>query len=278
MLRAPIVLLLAALSSSTGRSSFVVPNFRDLTIKTRQTHGLMMPTVTTWYLKGARQRTEHRSEAMRFPEPLTAMIFQCDQRTEILLRTRDKTYRSFAMRSNQLAASERRPPSSGVTGPDVTITFESVDTGERRQIGGYDASHIKTTITADPSPGAAHKPAKTEIDGWYLDLPGLDCRESSPRENLIPGSGVGGFMLGAETTHDHVIFKHIGAMPHGLPIIQTATERSGGNVIVSKIELLESSEGPLDESLFEVPADYSPAPEQERHVLRIGSAPDGTTP
>ena len=274
MLRAPLVLLLAALASSP-RSTLVVPNFRDLTIKTRETHRLMAPTVTTWYFKGARQRTEHHSEAMRWPEPLTAVVFQCDQRTEIILRQREKKYGSFTMHSSELTNIEHRPFRSGVTGPDVTITFASVDTGERRDFGGYEANHIKTTITVDPSHGASRKPAQTVVDGWYLDLPGLDCRESSPRENLIPGAHVGGFELGfAGGGHDHLIFKHVGIMPHGLPISLTATERAEGNVIVSKIELLESSEAPLDDSLFEVPADYSPAQMPGGHiVLRYPPAP-----
>jgi len=280
MLRAPLVVLLSALSlasstDSTDRSRFVVPNFRDLTLKIRTTHGLMMPLVTTWYFKGARQRTEHDSQIPRLPGPLTSMIFQCDQRTEIMLHMRDKTYRSFAMHSSQMAGTEHRPRVRNGTGPDVTITIDSIDTGERREIAGYEASHIKSTITIDPSKGAARKAAKTEIDGWYLDLPGLDCRESSPRENLIPGAGSGMFELGfGGGGHDHIVLKHVGTMPHGLPISQTATEHAEGNVIVSKIELLESSEGPLDDSLFEVPAEYSPAQMPEGHiVLRYPAGP-----
>ncbi len=278
MLRAPLIVLLAALTSSPSRSSFIVPNFRDLTIKTRQTHGLMMSTVTTWYFKGARQRTEHSSQIARLPEPFTSLIFQCDQRTEIMLHLRDKTYRSFTMHSGELKVVERGPAVGNAGGPDVTITIDSMDTGERRQVAGYEASHFKTTITVDPSKGASRRAAKTEIDGWYLELPGLDCRESSPRENLIPGAGVGMFEMGFGGGHDHLIVKHVGAMPHGLPISQTATERAEGNVIVNKIELLETSEAPLDESLFEVPADYSPAParEPERHILRMEPAPDGS--
>ena len=277
MLRAPLIVVLAALASSP-RSTFVVPNFRDLTIKTRTTRGLMTPVVTTWYFKGARQRTEHDSQIRNIPEPFTSVIFQCDQRTEVMLHSRDKTYRSFTMHSGELTGVERRPPVRNPAGPDVTITIDSVDTGERREIAGYEASRFKTTITIDPSKGASRKPAKTEIDGWYLDLPGLDCRESSPRENLIPGAGAGMFEMGFGGGHDHLIFKRVGTMLHGLPISQTATERAEGNVIVSKIELLESSEAPLDESLFEVPADYSPAPEPERHVLRVGPVPGGATP
>ncbi len=46
--------------------------------------------------------------------------------------------------------------------------------------------------------------------------------------------------------------------PQGLIIEETANERSAGNVIVDKTELIESSDQPLDESLFEVPPDFTP--------------------
>jgi len=37
----------------------------------------------------------------------------------------------------------------------VKVTVESVDTGDRRQIGRYTARHVMTTTTTEPSPGAS---------------------------------------------------------------------------------------------------------------------------
>jgi len=72
---------------------FVVPNLRDLKIEIRETHGLTQPITTVWYFKGPRQRIEHFFGS-NAKTPITTNIFQCDQKTEIMLREYLKTYRS----------------------------------------------------------------------------------------------------------------------------------------------------------------------------------------
>src|SRR4029077_7677767 len=136
---------------------------------------------------------------------------------------------------------------------------------ERRGIGTYEARRIKTTITVEPSKGAATKPGKAEIDGWYLDLPGLHCRADSAGEDRPPV--MDWIILVRAGAHDHVIFKNHGVAPRGLVLEQTATQRQAGNVIVNKTELLEVSDQPLDEALFEVPSDYVPREKPESHTL-----------
>lgn len=56
------------------------------------------------------------------------------------------------------------------TGPEVVVTVDTEDTGERRQMGSFDARRVRTSITVEPSKGAAAKPGTVEIDGWYIDL------------------------------------------------------------------------------------------------------------
>ena len=65
-------------------------------------------------------------------------------------------------------------------------------------------------------------------------------------------------MLVRGSVHDHPIFKILGTPPHGLVVEETAKQRQAGTVIVNKTELLEVSDQPLDEALFEVPPDYVP--------------------
>jgi hypothetical protein len=134
---------------------------------------------------------------------------------------------------------------------EVTVTTDSVDTGERRQVGSYQARHVKTTVTVEPGPEAVSHKSKTEIDGWYLDLPGLYCQDSSKQRMGWSTAGSGRV--------DRVIFKRIGTAPRGFAVEETTTKREGERVFVNKVELLEISEKPLDESLFEVPPDYAPA-------------------
>jgi hypothetical protein len=57
-----------------------------------------------------------------------------------------------------------------------------------------------------------------------------------------------------------VLFKQLGEARRGFAVEETTTKNEGERVFVLKTEMLEISEKPLDESLFELPAGYSPAP------------------
>jgi hypothetical protein len=68
----------------------------------------------------------------------------------------------------------------------------------------------------------------------------------------------GGLYKVGPTGHpDHFAIQYTGVQPTGLIIEERSTQKEGGNTILSKTELLEVSEGTLDESLFEIPPDYS---------------------
>jgi hypothetical protein len=275
MLRASVLVVFAVLATAPAKSAWVVPNFHDLTIKTRETHGLSHPMVTASYFKGPRQRTEHLLEASLNRLPFVATIMQCDLRTHILLHEHMKTYTSFVVPVEDRERTRLHPaPPKPPTGTDVTVTSDSVDTGERRQIGSYEAHRIKTTITIEPGKDAATKPGKVEIVGWYLDLPGLNCGEDSARENFPPlGEWM---MLVRGAAHDHLIFNNLGTPPRGLIVEESSTQRQAGNTIVNKTELLEASDQPLDEALFEVPPDYVPREKPESHTLQ--KIPDSNNP
>ena len=58
MLPASLLILLATLATVPTTIRPMVPNFRDLTIKIRETRGLSHPMVHAYYFKGPRERTE----------------------------------------------------------------------------------------------------------------------------------------------------------------------------------------------------------------------------
>jgi hypothetical protein len=251
-------MLLLTAATAPAPSKFIVPNFRDLKIATRNTYGTQIPRVTSFWLHGARERSELRPDrtAGIFPIPVT--ITQCDQKTIYHLNTRAKTY---AKSTDPGEVPERllrlnAPKDNG--GPDVTITIDSVDTGERRNQGSYEARRVKTTITVDPSKGASTPPSKTEIDGWYIDLISLGCRDDRP---LAPGL----LSIRSPGHPDHKIFNYTGNGKRGFPIEETSKKKELGNVIVDKTELVEFSEQPLDPSLFEPPSDYTQVRPTENH-------------
>lgn len=274
MLPVSLLVLLATLASVPQAPRWIVPNFRDLTLKIRTTHGLMPGQVTTLYFKGPRERVEHVPEAARSGVfPVGATIDQCDQRTIIHLNLRSKTYSSFTSLQER-EGKERTIREARPAGPEVVVTINSVDTGERREVGGYEVHHIKTALVVEPGRGSATKPGTAEADSWYLDLPGLNCRAETPRGFTPLVIGLVRALPGK--SHDRVVFKTNGIEPHGLVIEETSTQRSEGNVIVNKVELLEVSEQALDDSLFEVPADYAPRVQggsQPEKIVPNGNAP-----
>jgi hypothetical protein len=179
-------------------------------------------------------------------------IYQCDRGTRIFFDATLKTYHTVPADPMQMRETAHPAPKIQQTGGEVTVTTDSVDTGERRLVGSYQARHVKTTITAEPGPDAVSQKSKTEVDGWYLDLPGVYCQDASSQK-------MGWSALWAGGRVDRVIFKRLGTAPRGFTIEETTTKNEGERVLVTKIELLEISEKPLDESLFEVPPGYSPA-------------------
>ena len=241
------VLILAA---SAGLPKFIVPNHPDLTIKTRRTSGDWLSQVNALYLKGARERTEivtekpARADAMEL-----VMIRQCDKKRAFNLNERDKIYAASEIEDWSERLKKARPVSlTQAFGAEVIMTIDSIDTGERRQFEHYTARHVKVKIRFEPSPGASTPASVEETDGWYIDLPGLGCREAS--------SGFGFGVLGSGNRRDRFQIKWLGKAPRGYPIEETALRTEAGKETISKVELLEVSEAPLNPSLFDLPARY----------------------
>jgi len=255
--------LLLILSGSVTLPKFVVPNFSDLTIKTRSTMAGGHSSIQTLSLKGPRQRSEHFTEsAGSFP---FITITQCDLRLRLILNEKERTYVSIPIENWPERMKKARPiPQDEMTGVDVMVIIDSVDTGERRQVGSYQARRVKTTTRVEPGLGAITPASVTEVYGWYVDLPGFSCQDSK--------SVATGWVSASSGKRDRLIFKRLGTAPRGYVIEETTRATQSGWTTVSKTELLEFSETPLDRSLFELPATYAPA-------LRLpGGAHDMTRP
>jgi hypothetical protein len=186
---ASLALSLSALSAvilaaSVELPKLVVPNFPDLAIKTRHTSGdqesgNQSSEVRTLYLKGSRQRTETVNEKPARAGALnSASIWQCDEKRSFFLNQRDKIYYSSTIEDRSEQLKKARPVSlPQPSGVEVTITIDSVDTGERRQFAHYTARHVKAKMKFEPGPGASTPASVEETDGWYLDLRGFACSE-----------------------------------------------------------------------------------------------------
>jgi hypothetical protein len=265
-----VIFVLAAAGIYAGADrddpKFVVPHVADLAITTRETIDLHQSTVRTHtlYFKGAWQR---RELYLQFPSALPAQgtvrhttITRCDEQRHVELNDEARLYGwsslNFVGRDVYWARSWwRKRPEPPPTGADVKITINTVDTGERRQVGSYSARHVITTITTDPSPGANTRPSESVEDGWHIDLPPAGCWDADDGHVLVTGSVA---RPGAAPERMSVPFRGTGR--RGFPIEETTRRRSEHEPpITSRVTLIEFSEAVLDKSLFDVPTGYRPA-------------------
>jgi hypothetical protein len=200
----------------------------DTHIKARYTSdGRVTESVT--YIKGQRQRIEYGKEM--------AMLNQADAKQMVQINVKAKTYRILPLDSEKPADPEIRQ------GGEVTVTTSVDDTGERKQIFGFTARHLKTSVDKQPSAGACDSGAeRVETDGWYIDL---DVAQPKPPQSAC---------------RDEIHTNQSGTANLGYPVQYTMTA-SGASV---SMEVVELSTAALDASLFEVPAGFAPEGEAKK--------------
>jgi hypothetical protein len=229
---------------------------------------------TTTYIKGARQRTE-QSVGMGL-----AMVNQCDLKRIIQLNDKARTYlvistdpqnspKAPATPEQGNAAKTQKP--EGRKGGIVTYTTTLTDTGERKQILGLTARHIKSSLTVESSPDACRQSKmKIETDGWYVDFKDSlycpsDGSEAAKHESSEKAE-----------CEDEVRYKTVGeAKLLGFPVLQTVTSyQDDGRTNTSTTEVLELATKPLDAKLFDIPAGYKEAKDyQELMGIGAGGVP-----
>jgi hypothetical protein len=199
--------------------------------------------MSTTYIKGARQRTEGLGYTT---------IYQCDLKRMIQINDKTKSYLITPLESakptNQQKQGARR-------GGVITYTTTVTDTGERKQILGLAAKHIKSKTVVEASEGACNTMnMEMEADGWYVDLPAS--------QNCFTQ---GATTLPSEQSDcvDEVRYRKEGAANTDYPVMTTTTIKfntgANGPAIppsTSTQEVTDISNATLDQSLFEIPAGY----------------------
>ncbi|HKG60699.1 MAG TPA: hypothetical protein VKB05_13150 [Pyrinomonadaceae bacterium] len=222
----------------------------DTKVKTRQTSGGQTYENTS-YIKGKRQRSETNSGQM-------IMIQQCDLRRNIQIMPQMKVY--MIQPYDQPSTSSSTAPATATTpaaqpvkkGGVVTSTVTTKDTGERKQMFGYTARHIITTMETTSSPDAcSQNNTKMQIDGWYIDAAfALDCDSSRAYTGYKPRASGG--------CQDRFEMKTIGLAKKGYPVWEKMTMfgPDGAESFSTINEVLEFSQATLEQSLFEIPEGY----------------------
>ena len=227
----------------------------DLKIKTRTTvmgHG----TESTVYIKGPRQRTE-----MSYGSHGGAVtLMQCDQKRMITIsgnqctvtqmggnETSCPTMPNMRAMGRDMDNADATPPRKGGV---QSITRNSTDTGERQDMFGYKARHIKTSMVMESSPDACNQShMKMEQDGWYADLSaGFSCADESYRA-LACGAGGGG----KRGCTDRIVLKGGGNAALGYPMKQTTTMTSEQGTFTMTTEVVELTNTTLEAPLFDMP-------------------------
>ncbi|MGH9942626.1 MAG: hypothetical protein ACRD9R_09770 [Pyrinomonadaceae bacterium] len=211
------------------------------------------------YVKGARERRESQGGYIS--------LMQCDLKRSLMLNTQAQTYllqpfgaadgeeESTATAANTTAPAAGTSPGQMRRGGVVTYVSTSTDTGERKQMFGFTARRIKTTMVSEASPDACQQDqTKTETDGWYIDLDyAVDCQaqQQTPQTTQSPN---------APQCRDRIKFKQVGTARLGFPVDMTYTSyQPDGTKTSFRREVIELTRGPLDQSLFEIPAGYTEA-------------------
>ena len=235
------------------------PAATDFKISEKTTQGSQTFQSTT-YIKGARQRNEMATGY----GPSMVSVMQCDLKRTIQINDSARKYMITPMSGGEStgAAQSNSPGSVPTTAAPVTaggiVTYitNTTDTGERKEMFGFTARHLKSSFSMEPSPDACLKDKmRIERDGWYVDLQyGLSCNvDGAPPQMARPGQ-MGG-------CRDQVRMRNTGTAKLGYPLIETTTiyGPNGMQMSSSTKEVIELSRQPLEMALFELPAGYTEA-------------------
>jgi hypothetical protein len=213
----------------------------------------------TTMIKGSRQRDETSMGGMAQGQ---TTITQCDLKRTIQINDGARKYIITPMATDESDASGAGGHATGggaaQRGGIVTMTVNTMDTGERKEMFGFTARHLKRTTMMESGPGAcSQQKMKIETDGWYINLEyGLACETASrPPQMGAPSQGC----------RDRYQYRRTGPTNVGFPLIETTTMygEDGSATFTMTKEVLEISRQSLDAALFEIPAGYTQASSQQ---------------
>lgn len=215
---------------------------------------------STAYIKGYRERTEQMLPGMNLQ---MVTIKQCDLRRDIQLNDSAKVYKIEPFPEPVAASTAPRPatppppPTSNKPtrkGGVVTFNITMTDTGERKEMFGYQARHIKMAMSLTASPDACSKgEMRMESDGWYIDF----NNNFSCREEYVPRQMMERQRPQKPDCQDEFRYNVKGSARMGYPADVTTTMfGENGKNFTMRQQILELSRAKLDQALFEIPPGY----------------------
>lgn len=259
MMNTKICLIIVLLTAFCGTAVLAQqPQKNDLKLRVKiTTAGQSFEQLT--YVKGVRQRSEMTMAGGM------ATITQCDLKRTVQLNVPAKTYLITNNATPTTEATTNAPATAPLIpenttpkpkrGGIITTVNNINDTGERKEMFGFTARHIKTVMTTETSPDACNQTKmRIESDGWYIDFADNGgCAETfhNPQRPTA---------YQRPQCMDEYRAKTIGKGRLGYPVlVTTKIFNETGEPMTMTQEVVELSRAQLDAALFEIPADYTEA-------------------
>ena len=215
----------------------------DLHIKKSISVGGNVVSSTETSIKGARTRDVNQG-----PGGAMVTLRQCDLKRTVTLNDQAQTY--LVINDPQDAAAARAAamvtgapvPEEKTGGGKIEVTTTITDTGERKQMFGYGARHLKAKIVETSSADACSKVNQTfETDGWYADV---SKEASACTTSMAPP------VRQNQGCQDAIVEHHSGSGKAGYPLVQNVVMHNPDgstmtvNISVNLTSLTESRIGP----------------------------------
>ena len=254
-----MLMVFAGLGLVTNSQTINKPTTNDVKIRQRMSSGGVTGVESLLYIKGQRMRSEMPGN-MGFTS-----IMQCDLKRTVTINERTKTYLIASTDGSggvstgegdgggtPVTPAVTQQPPAQPRGGLVNITNTITDTGERKEMFGFTARRIKTSLVKTASPEACDKDQKVETDGWYIDFQyTFECpTQGQKHQPYVPPQRPG--------CKDEIRAKTIGSAKLGFPLLVTTTiYQPDGRTSTMTQEVLELSREQLAASLFEIPEGYT---------------------
>ena len=196
-------------------------------------------TESSSFIKGQRERYEMSD---------TVLLRQHDLKRVVQISRAANTYLVMpeGMPAEAPAPAPAAPGAPAKAPGVVMVATTIVDTGERKEMFGKQARHVKSMIDRQPQAGACdHSKQRLESDGWYIDLPAGMANLQQTNDSAAAASACQDEIKSTQNGDPKVM---------GFPLSYTTTLVEQGNPPnVVSMEVTGFEVATLDSALFDIP-------------------------
>lgn len=269
-----LMLLLFLCSAAFGQNDLMIKKTTDMNIPGADLGDLMSKSsssavrrsrTTTIMVKGSRLRSESVAPKFSILQAGSATreisyIQQCDLGRTVHLNRSKKTYTITSATGFSENPKTQAKIASAKKGGYMDVSVNVTDLNERKEMFGFVAKHLRSTMTMTPGPNSCSKQPMSIVDeGWYVDLPTYACEIQTDDTISSMQETYSGCV-------DEVRYK-AGTNTHlGFPLQQTRTFSMNGMSFQMIENVISLDRATLDASAFEIPADYRPSDGSDANV------------